>query len=355
MNSRRLVGAAAVLAASALDSLAIFELLLQHSSWFIGFHLFACVLAVRGSRFIRHRQSQCWEILGLLICLPVPTLGCLAILIWSWQSPQHRPAPLEELREFVMPLEAQELKNRPTYRQEVRLATEIESQLDFKVNDVSVVRQLVEVDQGYWGPDKVEQLKQFKLNPKSDAFHLAQAELGKLQELFVVQISELRDQISRLQSEPRQLIYRQYNLYHRLAELYREYAESGLLEPDLAGYYLQCSIDRYQDLCDLAPRDPRWPRRKIELMLEHGLVQEALAEHAKACARFPDDGDLRLTGLQALFDQGQASQSQLKVFVEALQQLQFRPEQLDFTHSQHQERAEFWFGRAEDLNGTKRA
>jgi hypothetical protein len=204
---------------------------------------------------------------------------------------------------------------------------------------VRQVRTLSEQLPGYQDRTKVRRLKAFLDDHRSDAYHLAVAELARLQQLFTVQIARAQERLRLLPSVATN---------RHLAELYEEYVASGLLDEGVTGYYWGLALERYAALCELDPGEPRWRLKRIELLLERDQASRALAECEELLQAFPDQMEVRLRLLEIHFNAARfGALEPMRRFQELLTDLglQVDPEQVG--DPELKSVARFWFPRGE--------
>jgi hypothetical protein len=266
---------------------------------FLALHSLAVILSMLGLRWTwmaRNRNERlAWSLFSFVVAVPLPLVGTVGlVLIRVLPGVLTDPSPLEELQAHTSPPPRPREAPRKTRQQQLRQGLEIGNQIDQAVGEISTVRSLVEASPGYQDRAKVEQLKRFLDNPRSDAYHLAQAEISRLQEFFVVSLAEAAEQVRKL---PRDI-----NCQLHLAEMNREYADSGLLELALENFYLRLSLDRYREIAKLDPTSPLWPLRRIELLMGRKFYSEAVSECQASLKQFPRQPDLYMRLLEAQFN-----------------------------------------------------
>lgn len=346
---RFLLGISLLAISSLIDCWGVRALFSEEVLPFLGLHLVSVGLSMIGLRWTwrarnRH-EKMAWSLFSLAIVLPLPLIGTLGLVaIRVLPGVLTDPSPLEELQAYTSPPPRPQEAPRLSRQQQLRQALEIKNQIDQAVGEISTVRSLVEASPGYKDRAKVEQLKRFLDNPRSDAYHLAQAEISRLQEFFVVSLAEAAEQVRQRPNE--------INVHLSLAELNREYADSGLLEPALENFYLRLALDRYREISKLDPTSPLWQLRRIELLMERRFYSEAVSECQTGLKRFPRQPDLYMRLLEAQFNGARTGSFEaIRLFFRDLKQFSGFLKNKTMQDSSLEKLAGFWFGSArEDQN-----
>jgi len=233
-----------------------------------------------------------WVLLGLILSTHMPILGELATLFaFARQAAPSDPSPLEELKELIESSAGSNLVAGLTQEEQRREAREIDNQLESQYGEIFSLRSLVE--EGVSERSQIRQLKEFLRNPRSDAYHLAQAEVARLVEHFTVQVAESRE---RFRLNPHDL-----EAHHELAQWHLRYADSGLLEENLEKHYLELTINRYRDIIYSQPNELRWRLLLIEILLSRGRYAEVIETSQKALKKDPENPQVWTHLLEAHF------------------------------------------------------
>jgi hypothetical protein len=276
---RALVGAAAVLQVWSLWQLA------EHRELaFLGLHAVATLLTAVGLQ----RSSRALRFGGVLQTVLLPGAGAALSLLWLLGGAE-RPSEKLSLTNIALPATREWARARA---QQLADALRIPSSLHVAGHEVGQLRTLVEQSTSV-GPTRVAQLRAYMRNPRADTYHFAAAELARLTELFVESISAVREQ---LRAEPDN-----DGLLEQLADLYRDYAQSGLLDESMKDVYTNLALDRYAELCSRNPGEPLWRLARTRLLISSGRQAEAWSETERAIADFPEDPNFPLLRLQTRY------------------------------------------------------
>lgn len=285
--------------------------------------------------FLRNEARAGWLALALILMATLPVVSVAVILAVVLTGRRlSPPTPLEEMSEHTQPPAPPKI-HRDTVAAKFMETLSTQCTLGQGQGAVRQVRTLSEYLPGYQDRTKVSRLKAFLDDPRSDAYHLAVAELARLQQLFTVQIAKAQE---RLRLRPSVATNR------HLAELYEEYVASGLLDEGVTGYYWGLALERYAALCELDPANPRWRLKRVELMLERDQASRALAECEELLEAFPDQMDVRLRLLEIHFNAARfGALEPMRRFQELLADLGARvdPEQVE--EPELKSVARFWF------------
>ncbi len=243
--------------------------------------------------FLRNEARAGWLALALIMMATLPVVSVAVILAVVMTGRRlSPPTPLEEMSEHTQPPPPPKI-HRDTIAAKFMETLSTQCTLGHGQGPVRQIRTLSEYLPGYQDRSKVARLKAFLDDSRSDAYHLAVAELARLQQLFTVQIAKAQE---RLRLRPSLAANR------HLAELYEEYVTSGLLDEGVTGYYLGLALERYAALQELDSAEPRWRLKRIELLLHRDQASRALEECEALLQAFPAQMEVRLRVLEIHFN-----------------------------------------------------
>ena len=293
LSATRLYGGAGWLAGVAGgDLLGLLFLFGGYPVIFLLFHGLSLALQVHLIRARNRSPEAGWLLLGLALSLHLPLLGLLGMLA-STVHPDRGDAPtaLDELKQFTQMSGQGGRSPGLTRVEQLRKALETDNQLDSQAEEIFTVRSLVEG--GVKERSQIRQLKTFLSNPRSDAYHLAQAEIARLLEHFTIQLAEAGEQV---RARPLDM-----EEQHNLAQWHLRFAECGLLEANLEHHYLEMALSRYLEMISKQPEVARWKLQAIDILLSRGRNAEAIQQCRAALARDPEDADVWLRLFEAHF------------------------------------------------------
>jgi hypothetical protein len=241
-------------------------------------------------------KARLWLLLGGGLSLLVPAYGTALVLVLLAALKWVPPPPGDLLSEFMEHTAPQDESSRRMRAGDLPLVDhlQVEPLIDMlETPDVEMKRAVIDAMARRRGKKLIACIQGCLQDPRPEIYQYAMARLARLQEDFTRDIGRARQEADK---DPDSVVPR-----YRLARIYEEYLESGLVDATLVSFYRAMLLEAYEAVLALAPSEITAALARSRLLIEMGRTAEAALELLGVIEQDIDNIEARFLMVQVFY------------------------------------------------------